>query len=221
MIEKHHKKDFDKDAENTSGNLDEYIRVSKPGTRVVLAALLVVLAAVIAWGFIGKLPVKETVKGLVIGTRLAKSIYSAEGGLIGEDDPAWVTGVVEQNDYALKDALDENNIDPGETYIYCFVDASRFSVTQVEEFGDEAILEMPDHNRFTGKIRVNIKVPLSTQECRAVLFENDWVTEHCVKTDYSWWLIIEPDQDISQYEFMLTDVTIVTEEVAPISFLAG
>ena len=32
-------------------------------------------------------------------------------------------------------------------------------------------------------------------------------------------MIIEPDDDLSDYEFTLAQVTFVTDEVAPISFL--
>ena len=182
----------------TTEGLDEYIRVGKPGTLIILTAMLIVLAAVIIWGLIGKLPVKETIKGLVVNTEKASELY---GGKVFPD--------------FVKETY------TGKTYIYCFIDASRFNVMQVDAFGKEAVLEMPDHGRFTGRIIAFPGVPLSTLRCQEILFGNEWVTERCVKTDYSWFLLIEPDEDISKYEFMLADVTIVTEQVAPITFLTA
>lgn len=185
-----------------SENLDEYIRVSRPGTKIVLAALLIVLAAVIVWGLIGKLPVTETVKGLVVNQEMAEELYSAE------DDEKKLD--VYTKEYPVSDYR-----------IYCFVDASRYNMTQVRNFVEKAVIEMPDQHRLTGKIVSSIGVPLSKQACEEILFGNEWVTERSVQSDYSWWLIIEPDEDVRDYAFMLSEVTIVTEEVAPISFLAG
>ena len=187
----------ERDSFSSAENLDEYIRVSKPGTKVVLAALLVVLAAVIVWGIIGKLPVTESVKGLVVNRNVEEKYYETKG------------------------MKAKTQIPSGKNLIYCFVDASRFKVIQIREFGEKATIEMPDHKRMTGTIKGQLEIPLSSQECKELLFDNEWVTERCVKTDYSWWLIIEPDCDVTDYEFMLADVTIVTEEVAPISFISG
>ena len=181
----------------SSENLDEYIRVSKPGTKVVLAALLIVLASVLVWGFTGKLPVTETVKGLVVNTETAKQHYQGRySSFISDID------------------LDKKDI------IYCFIDASRFNVMQVRDFSENAVIEMPDHTRLTGRILANGRVPLSREECEKILFDNEWVTDKCVG-DYSWMVIVEPDADVTDYEFMLADVSMVTKEVVPISFLAG
>ena len=219
MKNKH--KDFFEDRPGAAGpseTLDEYIRVSKPGTKVVLAALLTVLAAVIVWGLIGKLPVTETVKGLVVNPKLYELIEQIgnDGQSLSEKAEQAVSAGILENASGSTDATSGED-----DLIYCFIDASRYNITQIHSFGDKASLEMPDHKRFSGTIRGSLKFPLSTLECKKLLFGNDWATEKCVKTDYSWWLTIKPDEDISDYEFMLCDVSIVTEEVAPISFLAG
>ena len=57
------------------------------------------------------------------------------------------------------------------------------------------------------------------EEAKKVLFGNDWVTEQCVKQNYNWCLVIRPSEDLSQYVFTLAEVTLLTDEVAPISFL--
>lgn len=45
--------------------INEYIRVSGPGTHIMVAALLIVVVALIVWGLTGTLPVTETVDGVV------------------------------------------------------------------------------------------------------------------------------------------------------------
>ena len=57
------------------------------------------------------------------------------------------------------------------------------------------------------------------EQAKNILFENEWVLSRCVSQDYNWFLVIRPEEDLSQYAFTLAEVTIVTEEVAPIRFL--
>lgn len=185
---------------SSAESLDEYIRVSKPGTKIVLVALFVVLAGVISWGLIGKLPVTETVKGLVVDQSMAKAYYTNKEASKGSHASYVKTG-------------------DGKDVLYCFINASVYNLTQVRNFIKEVSIELPDHKRITGKITMQPLAPLTPPECREILFDNDWVTERCVTSDYSWQLIIEPDVDVTDYEFILADVTIVTEEIAPISFI--
>ena len=64
--------------EGTQEDLDEYIRVSRPSVVVVIISLLLVLVAVLVWGFIGKIPVNETVTGIVIDNTLYEQLYPEE-----------------------------------------------------------------------------------------------------------------------------------------------
>ncbi|MGX8729006.1 MAG: hypothetical protein ACSW75_05490, partial [Lachnospiraceae bacterium] len=61
--------------------------------------------------------------------------------------------------------------------------------------------------------------PVNRTQAYEILFQNDWLAENCVKGEYSWPVLIRPNEDISAYEFNLANVTIVTDEVAPIRFL--
>ena len=45
--------------------INEYIRISGPGTFIMVAALLIVVLALIIWGVTGTLPVTENVTGVV------------------------------------------------------------------------------------------------------------------------------------------------------------
>jgi len=180
--------------EKPQEELDEYIRVSRPGVIVVIISLLVILAAVIAWGFVGTLPVTETVTGPVI-------------------DPTYYSKtVLEKNPYFKK-------IDDKAIRIFCFIDASRYNGLAIEAFGEEVVLKMPDQKTFKGKIETHIKAPISREEAQKILFGNEWVTEQCVKQNYSWWLVIRPEENMKDYTFTLSEVTILTDEVAPITFL--
>lgn len=192
----------------SSESLDEYIRVGKPGIYVVLGAMLLVLAAVIIWGLIGKLPVTETVKALAVDTEMVKKYYQNGDMKHSPNIEAYLRML------AKEDIL--NNSDQ---LMFCFIDASRYIYADVEKFAKQTSMKMADQKNYTGEIAVRVGVPLSREECKEILFENEWVLGKCVTADYSWPLLITPDTDISDYELMMSDMTIITDEVAPISFL--
>ncbi len=175
-------------------DLGEYIRVTSPGVLVVIVSLLVMLAAVMIWGAVGTLPVTETVTGLVVDASQYAKIY-----------PDKVDNLP-----AVKD---------GDILVFCFVDASRYNGQAIRKFGEDAVFRMPDQKTYKGKIDMWYEAPISMEEAKKVLFENDWVKEQCVTQNYNWWLVIRPTEDLSQYAFTLAEVTLLTDEVAPISFL--
>ena len=175
-------------------DLGEYIRVTSPGVLVVIVSLLVMLAAVMIWGAVGTLPVTETVTGLVVDASQYAKFY-----------PDMVDNLP-----AVKN---------GDILVFCFVDASRYNGQAIREFGEDAVFRMPDQKTYKGKIDMWYKAPISMEEAKKVLFENDWVKEQCVTQNYNWWLVIRPTEDLSQYAFTLAEVTLLTDEVAPISFL--
>lgn len=183
--------------EGTQEDLDEYIRVSRPSVVVVIISLLLVLVAVLVWGFIGKIPVNETVTGIVIDNTLYEQLYPEE-----------VERLKKVQDFEI-----------GNIMVYCFLDASRYNGNALKEFGDEAVLKMPDQKTFRGKIESHFLTPVSREEAKKILFDDEWLTEQCVKQNYIWWLTIRPDDDLSKYAQTLSEVTILTDEVAPISFL--
>lgn len=186
------KKDYGKEEgfEGTQEELDEYIRVSRPSVVVVVVSLLIALIAVIVWGFIGTLPVTETVLGLVVDTSAYKTYYP--------------------------DTTED--LEEGRIFILCFVDASRYNGQAISDFGDDVVIKMPDQKTFKGKIEAVSLSPLSREESKKLLFDNEWVTEQCVTTNYNWYMSVVCEDDLSSYVFTLAEVTFVTEEVPPIEF---
>lgn len=191
----------DRQAVASKEELSEYIHACRPGVIVVIFALLLMLIAVLVWGFVGTLPVTETVTGAVIDTsqyaRLntpeAESFYEKLQNVISEDD--------------------------GQILVFCFLDASRFNGQAIKQFHDEAFLKMPDQKTFKGEIALRYKVPISKEKAKKILFNNEWALEKCVGPDYTWLLIIRPCEDVTNYAITLSEVTFVTEEVRPIRFL--
>ena len=175
-------------------DLSEYIRATSPGVMVVIVSLLVMFAAVTIWGAIGTLPVTETVTGLVVDASEYAKVYPDE-------------------------VKNLPSVKEGDILVFCFVDASRYNDQAIKEYGEDATLRMPDQKTYKGKIDMWSKAPISMEEAKKVLFGNDWVTEQCVKQNYNWCLVIRPSEDLSQYVFTLAEVTLLTDEVAPISFL--
>ena len=212
MGKKHGKNQWDGEEDRLCGQrdqdggqeeLNEYIRVTSPGTLVVILSLLVLLVSVIIWGFVGTLPVTDTVTGLVVDTARYVKINpegAEKAGLIAEK---------------VKQIADRE----GEILVFCFVDASRYNGQAIKEFGDQVSLKTPDQNQFSGTVETWIEAPVSMEEAKSILFDNEWVLEKCVSQDYNWFLVIRPNEDLSRYAFTLAEVTFLTEEVAPIRFL--
>lgn len=174
-------------------DLSEYIHASRPGIWVVTISLLLMLVALIIWGFVGTLPVTETIVGLVTDTKDFAKKYPEEA--------AFMEG--------------EN----GELRVYCFVDASRYNGQAIKQFEDEVVLKMPDQKTFKGKIVKHSVAPLSKEKVKHYLRDNDWVTQKCVQQDYNWALLIRPEEDLEQYKYTLAEVTLLVEKVPPIYFL--
>lgn len=191
-----------KETANSRDGLDDYIRVSSPGVTAVIVALAVIVAAVIAWGLIGRLPVTETVSGIIAD---------------GTKDYAASTG----HDLLNQAYGGETKEDGNENIlVLCFLDASRFNLDTVQKVGGQAVVETPDHRTFTGRIaKIGNTTPLSRMQAKELLFQNEWLADNCIPGEYSWPVIVKPDEDASAYEFTLAKVTFVTDEIAPIRLL--
>lgn len=198
MGKKHKDRDWDDDrsgnrqSEVSQEDLSEYIHASRPGVWVVTISLLLIFIAVVFWGFMGTLPVTETVTGIVVNTNEYREMYPDSGILTG---------------------------DVGEIMVYCFVDASRYNGQAIKDMGDNAVMKMPDQTTYTGKIERRFKEPVSKDAARNILFGNEWLADKCVEQDYNWILSIRPDQNVSKYAYTLTEVTLLVEEVPPIRLL--
>ena len=187
------------ESRKTSGDgLDDYIRVSSPGLLIIVGALSLVLVATVVWGLIGKIPVTITVTGCVVDTESLAQAFAEERartGSVGED------------------ALEGS-------WVICFVDSSKYSAEQIQQFGNDVTITMPDRATFKGTIEGVSPVPLSRDEARLYLKNSEWVVEQCVTSNYSWGIAILVSEDLSDHLFTTPDVTIITDEVPPIRFLA-
>ena len=182
------------DSRKTSGDdLDDYIRVSSPGLLIIIGAMLLVLVATVVWGFIGKIPVTTTVTGCVV-------------------DSEQIVRDADQNEDA-----DHDEKGP---WVVCYVDSSKYSADQIQQFGDDVTITMPDRTTLKGKIEGVSAFPLSREEASKYLENGEWVAEQCVNSNYSWGIAIHVHDDISSRLFTTPEVTIITDEVPPIRFLA-
>ena len=152
--------------------LNEYIRVAKPGTWVMVSGLLLVLVAFIAWGFIGTIPISVTLKGVVD----------------------------ESSNYSLD----------------VVVDASQFSGKSL--VGKEATYWLPSGAAGKAKVTKATETPLSREEMADVL-QSDFLASSLVDSDYSYILLVQPEEDLSDHGLEIGQVTVITDEVRPVSFL--
>lgn len=176
----------------STNELDDYIHIASPGILMAVIAMLIVVGAIIVWGFTGTLPVKETVTGVTLDLA---------------------------NDFADPKNNDADVDNKSNIYILCFLDANLFTPEKFSKIESNVVLEMPDHSVFTGTIEQITVSPLSREQAGTYFHEFDWFEEKCVSQDYSWGVKIRPDEDMSDYVYTLTDVTFVTDQVRPIHFL--
>lgn len=218
--------------ETTQEDLGEYIHVCRPGVIVIIVSLLAMLIAVLVWGFVGTLPVTETVTGVVVDYRGYDRWYpdvaaqlkdGAEMDKKSTTEDAGADSTQEQSDENPEGQSDGSGGatqgEKSDIVVFCFVDASRFNGQAIKEIGDNAVLKMADQQTFEGTVETRYLEPVSREEAKSILFDNEWVLDKCVKQDYNWMLVIRPKQDLTKYAFTLSEVTLLTEEVHPIRFL--
>lgn len=183
-----------KDSRKASGDgLDAYIQVSNPGLLIIVGALSLMLIATVAWGFTGKIPVTITVTGCVVDSKIVAEA-KAQSGDAG-------------------DGLPEGS------WVICYVDSSKYSAEQISKFGRDVTIAMPDRTTFKGKIADVTSFPLNRGEARLFLGEGEWLAEQCVTSNYSWGIVVNVSDDVSDHLFTTPEVTIITDEVPPIRFL--
>lgn len=195
--------------------LSEYIHACRPGVIVVIVALLLMLIAVLVWGFVGTLPVTETVNGLVIDASEYDQMRASGDRVLNDEQIDELTLETEPTE----EETEETDEDDNQMVVICFVDASRFNREAVKKFRNDVVLKMPDQRTFKGRIEVRYMAPVSIDKAKKIFFGNEWVLKKCVPQDYNWLLFIRSDEDLSEYNFTLSEVTFVTEEVPPIRFL--
>ncbi len=179
--------------------LKEYIRVARPGTWILAVSLILVLAALIAWGIAGRIPNYLQVVG--VGA-------TAVGG----------SEIFEQIEE------DESQIDTITTKVLTVVHPSVALAGQLSE--KKAVLVFPDGRKVEGKTLVMSAVPLSVEEVKNTLryYSVDW--EYTLKSlklsDSEYWYLLEISLDEPldyMYWGQLAQANIVISEDSPISYL--
>ena len=178
-------------------SLDEYIRVGSPGTLVVVFSLFLIFAAVLLWGFAGKLPVTKEGKALIIDQDTVMALYG------GRDI----------------EALDPTQLKDENIGILCFINASDYSLDKLNDFEKKVVIRTPNQEECSGAITTILPVPISAKDAKTYLLGSQWITDQCVEGDYSWVVIVDPDQDLRAYNYQIANLTFTVEKVAPIQLL--
>ena len=101
-------------------------------------------------------------------------------------------------------------------HIYALVDPAKYDV---EKFvGKEVEFKRPSGISGRGKAIDGTTPPLSREEIAQIL-KSDFLTNALVTADYSNVLEVEPEDDLSLNRLEIGEVTIIVDEVPPISFL--
>lgn len=179
--------------------LDAYIRIVKPGTLLLVIALVLVLVALIVWGNIGTLPVTKNVSGVM--TTIEKRMDNSY-------------------EYYHRDYFQaERELPPEELQrydAYFFLDAYEYSGEEL--MGKEIIVSRPGKQSVKGTVTLVEKEPYDRDEIRAE-FDAEWIVNTCVESEYSWVVAGTLDNNTYDDNWSLVDVTIITDNIHPISFL--
>ena len=179
--------------------LDAYIRVVRPGMLILVIALALVLVALIVWGYTGTLPVTKSVSGVMtsIENRMENSYTHYD-----------------RDSLAAEKGMPADQLQRYDAYF--FLNAYEFSGDDL--LGKEIIVSRPGKNAVRGIVATVEPVPYTREEILSE-FGSQWVVDNCVESDYSWVVAGRLDSDEYDESWALVDVTIVTENVHPISFL--
>ena len=97
------------------------------------------------------------------------------------------------------------------------VDSSEYTGKSL--IGREAHFTLSDGVTRRGTIVNSTDTPLSRKEMEQVL-ESDYLSKVLISADYSYILDLKPEDDLENFEYELTNVTIITREIKPINFLS-
>lgn len=96
------------------------------------------------------------------------------------------------------------------------VDATQFSGKSL--VGKEATYLLPSGAAGKAKVTKATETPLSREEMADVL-QSDFLASSLVDSDYSYILLVQPEEDLSDHGLEIGQVTVITDEVQPVSFL--
>ena len=174
--------------------IDEYLRVSSPGVFVLIAALVLVMVAFIVWGISGKLPVTKTVKGFV--------------WVMPEDDKASLS---KEDSELYADELEK-------PMVIVLFDSSKYNYQQINQ--KPAVIKTADGYTCECSEMNMTEVPLSRAELDPVISDkSDWLIERVMEGDYNYLAVYSADKELEEHMYETVDVSVVVEEVHPISFL--
>ena len=157
----------------SSERLNEYIRIGKPGIILLIISLVLVLGAILVWGFTGKL--YETVP---------------------------LSGIVDVNS-----ASD----------VRCFANADNLDGQYLK--GAEVTVKMPDHTTSDGIIVSSSESPKTQEELSQLFGYTRWEMNHLMNGTYFYVIEIDTQEDLGSYQGELVEVSVIMDEISPISFL--
>lgn len=174
--------------------LNEYIRVARPGTWALVVALIAVMAALIVWGNVGRIPVHLMIKGV-----------GMKNNFITTDE-------------TIKEDIDNFAVDT----VICFVDSKEGTSREIQD--KRASVVFRDGRRVNGKARLLDTSLLEDDEIHdlldSLLLDTDWIFAQLGEGTYRYPVYIELDETLDYlYYGESADVAVITEEVKPISFL--
>ena len=110
------------------------------------------------------------------------------------------------------------NIDlKGEADVRCFADAD--SMDGHDLIGRDVTVKMPDRNTSKGMIISSSESPQSQEELSEWFGYTRWEMNYLMNGTYFYVIDIDTQKDLGGYQGELVEVSVITNEISPISFL--
>lgn len=180
--------------------LDAYIRVVRPGTLVLVIALVLIVGSLIVWGFTGTLPVTKTFDGVTFSIQMRRdnSLY-----YYGRD---YYEGVLDDVPEEVLQRYD----------MYFFLNGYEYTYEDI--IGKDVLVSRPGKPTVHGTIAMVSAGPYHRNEILAE-FDSAWIVNEMVPSDYAWMAVAQLDSDEYNERLISADVTVVMENVHPIDLL--
>lgn len=173
--------------------LNEYIRIATPGTWILVVALAAVLAALIVWGNVGRIPVHLS-----------------------------ITGVGMKSDFVNTDDVKDDVANFEVNTVICFVDSKEGTSHQIQNkrasvvFRDGTRVGGEAHLLDTSLLQDEEIHDLLD----SLMLDTDWIFAQLGEGTYRYPVYVELDKTLDYLYYGETaDVAIIVDEVKPFSFL--
>ena len=190
---------FEKKVNKSPEKTDDYISVATPSVRLFMSAMLLLLIAVLIWGYMGKVPLKLTTVG--VG-------YNYDHRMEGDE---------------VSDEKKANGYFDVDTYL-CLIKPDNITGKNLDNKPATVIFD--DGTQISGYAEILETVPCSSEETEQVLDElwlnEDWIKKRLDMSEYRYIINVYLDRSIPFTAYgEPAQVIVEYAQISPLYYLFG